>query len=282
MREQYYSQRNNKDDSTIKNLDLKMLSELFLAIYHHFYDKAYFEENIGYYNSSNGFHNEYFGKLGSDKDISSLLFRKLRKKEIWPIYNYINSYSEDTLFDIIEFCYDNISSPIYEKKQNHLGFEVDIIVKYDSLKGKNEFRDEVNKQLSDYKDGFELDKFGNIVSKTEKGLENIFEVEIPTEDEKIKSKIEESIKQFRKRGASLSERNDAVKKLADVLEHLKPKLQNVISKSDEKDLFNIANNFGIRHMNEKQKYNYDQSVWLSWMYYFYLSTIYAVLNLLEK
>jgi hypothetical protein len=48
------------------------------------------------------------------------------------------------------------------------------------------------------------------------------------------------------------------------------------------DLFNIANNFGIRHYNEKQKTNYDQEVWLDWIFYYYLATINTIIRLIKK
>jgi hypothetical protein len=60
-------------------------------------------------------------------------------------------------------------------------------------------------------------------------------------------------------------------------------LKNVITKNDEGDLFNIANNFAIRHDNEEQKTSYDRALWLSWMFYFYLATLhYAARKLLES
>jgi hypothetical protein len=46
--------------------------------------------------------------------------------------------------------------------------------------------------------------------------------------------------------------------------------------------FNIANNFCIRHLNENQKDNYDKSIWYSWKFYLYLSTIHTVLRLIAK
>lgn len=41
------------------------------------------------------------------------------------------------------------------------------------------------------------------------------------------------------------------------------------------DLFQIANEFGVRHHNQKQKQktNYDERIWLSWMFYYYLANI---------
>lgn len=51
-----------------------------------------------------------------------------------------------------------------------------------------------------------------------------------------------------------------------------------VTSADEKDLFNIANNFGKRHRNDKQRTAYDAGIWFSWMFYFYLSTIHVVLR----
>lgn len=64
-------------------------------------------------------------------------------------------------------------------------------------------------------------------------------------------------------------------------EYLRPKLQSIISSKDEADLFNIANNFSVRHHNDKQKNEYDESIWLSWMFYFYLATIHTIIRKLK-
>jgi hypothetical protein len=69
-----------------------------------------------------------------------------------------------------------------------------------------------------------------------------------------------------------------VRDLADVLEYLRPKVKALLTSADEKDIFNIANNFGIRHHNDQQKTGYEASLWLSWMFYFYLSTIHVLLR----
>lgn len=58
---------------------------------------------------------------------------------------------------------------------------------------------------------------------------------------------------------------------------LRDNIKEHMLRQDEKDLFNIANNFRIRHENEQQKADYD-SVWLSWLFYVYLSTIHLILR----
>jgi hypothetical protein len=62
------------------------------------------------------------------------------------------------------------------------------------------------------------------------------------------------------------------------LEYLRPKVKEFLTRSDEADLFTIANNFGVRHHNDTQKTGYDAALWLSWMFYFYLATIHVLLR----
>jgi hypothetical protein len=140
----------------------------------------------------------------------------------------------------------------------------------------------VNELLTLYKHPFMLSETGEILHKPEKGFERMFEADIPSSDENVYARVETAITRFRRHGASLDDRRQAVRDLADVLEYLRPQLKTLLNNKDEGDLFNIANNFGIRHHNDKQKTNYDAAIWLSWMFYFYLSTIHVVLRKLEK
>ena len=70
--------------------------------------------------------------------------------------------------------------------------------------------------------------------------------------------------------------------LLDVLEKLRPQVKAEMLRGDEADLFNIANNFTIRHFNEKQKGNYDSLLWHSWMFNVNLSTIHLITHVRER
>lgn len=87
---------------------------------------------------------------------------------------------------------------------------------------------------------------------------------------------------FRRHGSTIDDRRHAVHDLADVFEYLRPRVKSLLSKQDESDLFNIANNFEIRHHNEAQKADYDGNLWLSWMFYFYLATVHVLLRKIER
>ena len=51
---------------------------------------------------------------------------------------------------------------------------------------------------------------------------------------------------------------------------------------DEAILFDIINNFSIRHHNPQQKTNYDRDIWYSWMFHFYLATYHAAIRIIKR
>jgi len=277
MREKpYYSVRTGKNPLS-GSIDLPMLIKLFKTLYVRFDDEGYFQEDLGFYCVDAGF---VSGTLGHD--IEGVLLLELRKNNLHPIRSEIDNYSEDDLFDIIEFLYDHCSKPITRTYHNwsECGWHCET---FDRESGRAEYREKVNRILKIYKEGYELSSNGEILVLADNGLEGLLEAPLPSVDpENIEARIDAARQKFRRYRSSLDERRDAVRDLADVLEFLRPKLKGIITSKDEDDLFNIANNFGIRHHNEKQKVNYDKAIWYSWLFYYYLATIHAVLRLIAK
>jgi hypothetical protein len=66
------------------------------------------------------------------------------------------------------------------------------------------------------------------------------------------------------------------------LEKLRPEVKQEMLSKDEGDLFNIANNFTIRHLNPKQQGNYDSAIWHQWTFYVNLSTIHVITRLINR
>ena len=94
--------------------------------------------------------------------------------------------------------------------------------------------------------------------------------------------MQAAIRKFRLYRSSPDEKRDAIRDLVSVLEYIRPKLKGILTNQDDDDLFNIANNFGIRHHNDKQHTDYDKEVWNNWMFYFYLATIHMAVASLKK
>jgi hypothetical protein len=272
---QYYSIRTGKNNQGI-NFDLSTMIKLFHDLFIKLRGESYFDEHFGF-TCTDGYIN---GKIG--EHIEAFIFRKIRKENLWTISKYYKDYTEDDLFDIIEFLFDYISKPTegWNHTWNDCGMHWE---KFDQVEGRIMFRKEINELLIDYSSGFELSENGEILNLPEKGFEKLLKAPIPKHDEKnITKRIEFAVNKFRRFKSSENDRKDALRELADILEFLRPQLKKVLKTTDENDLFNIINNFGIRHHNNKQKLDYDKPIWYSWMFYYYLATIHAVLRIIEK
>ncbi|RZK27268.1 MAG: hypothetical protein EOO43_00155 [Flavobacterium sp.] len=272
----YYAQRNGKlEDSPLLNLQL--LKKLFILSYNKLSNNGFFQKYFGYYCVDA---DEVEGELGGD--VASVMFLALRKDNLWPIHNNIDSYSEDDLFSVIEFLHDYCSKPLEGDyhQYNNCGMHYHT---FDDVQGKLEFRKDVNNILTQYESGFELSVKGEVLSLLNKDLLPLMEATIPSNDEEnINSKLALAITKFRRHKSTLEDRRNVLRDLADVMEYLRPKLKDTLMSNDEKDIFNIANNFGIRHHNASQKVKYDKAIWYSWIFYYYLATIHASLRLIEK
>lgn len=268
MNRQYYSSRNR-----VKSLNL---DQLFLKVGHAF---SYFR-NLDYFK----------GELDiTERDIPINARHKAAFSINFEPFIAENTNSADVtesdIFDFLEFLHDHISEPgdwgtvVTDSNFNYEDYRA-----YDSKAGQSKFRKEVNRFLCDYRDGYELAEVGEILASGG-GLVQILQAEIvPYDEENVDSKVRDAIKKWRNRHLDLGERKAAIRELADVFEWLKKtkQLETVLSNRDESALFEIVNNFHIRHHNPKQKSNYDENIWYAWMFHFYLATYHAAIRLLLK
>lgn len=273
-RRNYYSVRNGMRPLE-GGFSLNDFKRFFRAAFDKMWEDGLFQEWFGYSCVDAG---DVDGKAGTDIDL--FVFRKLRVTGLWPIWEKLNGYSEENLFDMIEFLHDHASKGIDGNyhKYNQCGWHYN---KFDSRAGRDIFRREMNEILADYGRGFELSRDGEILTLAEDEFAPMLSAEIPhTDSLNVRDRVEAAKLKYRRR--SLSERRDAIRDLADVLEFLRTEAKSVLNSKDEADLFQLANNFGIRHHRKDQKTDYDSSIWLSWMFYYYLATIHACLRLIEK
>ena len=269
MTRPYYSSRNNPQKLTLTQL-YEMLQHLYLF----FRDKDFFLEKAD-------ITNKYLPEAIKHEAMFALKFQP------FPITKWSQEdVTEDHIFDILEFLYDRISAPGGpEWKTDETGWNFQGYDSFDKEIGQNQYRDKVNSVLSQYKNGFELTEEGIVLAKGEAGLQHILDADIVSYDEaNVDSKVRNAILKWRNRHISLSEKKEAIRELADVFEWLKKTkdLSKVLNSKDESALFELANNFAIRHHNPNQKTNYDETIWYSWMFHFYLATYHAVIRLLIK
>ncbi|RFS20218.1 hypothetical protein DVR12_21120 [Chitinophaga silvatica] len=270
---EYYAIR--KGFTKFEDISPQMFKKAFLLVYRNLFDAGYFQKYFGN-DCTDG---RIDGILGND--ISTAIFLKVGKAYDWPIFSHIDSYSDVDIFTMIEILHDCCSKPIdsHYHNWNDCGIHV---TKADDDSGRKEFRDVINPILKKFRN-LEISPKGEILECTEEGFEAIYAAPIPTNDEdNIKKKISAAIIKFRRATANLDERRDALRDLADVLEYLKPQIKGVLMNKDTNELFEIANTFGIRHHNVRQKTDYDKPIWHSWIFYCYLSTVHLCLRLIEQ
>lgn len=272
----YYSIRTGKNPLSA-GFDLEGVRELFKHQFVFLEDEGYFQEALGFECVDAGF---IPGTIG--QSLEGALLIELRKRDLTPIRQRIEVYSEDDLFDMIEFLYENCSKPILRHwhSWNECGWHCDT---FDRPAGQTEYRERINQLLALYDKGYELSIDGEILGLVDDGFSSLFEAQLPKADpQNIAARVAAAQTKFRRFRSSMADRRDAVRDLADVLEYLRPQLKTVLTKKDEAALFEIANNFGIRHHNSVQKTDYDEAIWYSWMFYFYLATIHAAVRLIER
>lgn len=273
---EYYSIRTGQRNGDV-NLTLDQFKKLFLSLYKKYDVLCYFQQAFGTWCVDAGL---VPGTLGPD--VNGAILLTLRKEDLWPVWERIEWYEEADIFDIIEFLFDTISKPIDGHYHNYsdCGWHYNT---FNKAAGQDIFRKEVNQILSIYGKGYELSAEGEILEFVEDGLAPLIEASLPTFDpENVEGRVQIAVNKFRRYRSSLEDRKNALRDLADVLEYLRPTIKNVLDSKDEADLFNIANNFGVRHHNRNQKTDYDQSIWCSWMFYYYLATIHACIRFRDK
>ncbi|MGA7563673.1 MAG: hypothetical protein WBW55_10745 [Desulfobaccales bacterium] len=269
MTKRYYSSRDK-----VKKLTIEDLYHRLQNLYLFFRDKDYFKEKAGITNTR---FPEQFGY----KIAIAIGFQPFPISE-WDFFDI----TEDHIFDVIEVLFDHISKPgEWVSMTDDTGFNYHDYDSYDDAQGQAEFREMANIFLCDYKTGYELDKNGFILAKGTHGLQHILDAEIEPYDEvNVDRKVLDAIQKWRNRHLNISERRLAIRELADVFEWLRKskKLDKVLKRKDEAALFEIANSFAIRHHDPKQKRDYDEAIWYSWIFHFYLATYHLVIRLLKR
>ncbi|MBN6150465.1 hypothetical protein JR065_08935 [Xanthomonas sp. AmX2] len=274
MSHTYYSQRIGTNPN-LSGLPLPDVIGLFIRVFDQLRNEGYFHESFGYECVDAG------DIQGLVKDIELEMLLTIRKKHLWPMHENAKIYTEDDFFDMVEFLYQHVSKPIDGDYHGYgdCGMHWNT---FNKMQGQAEYRNRVNTVLAHYVKAFEVSPNGEVLQKPEAGFEQIFDADIPAKDANVAERLKAAILRYRRHGSTIDDRRQAVRDLADVLEYLRPRVKSLLTSSDERDLFNIANNFGIRHHNDQQKTGYDASIWLSWMFYFYLATIHVVMRKIDK
>lgn len=191
-------------------------------------------------------------------------------RELWPFEDSIPGLDEEWLFTVIEFLHDHCAAPTNSRWHawDNCGYHV---CDADEDAGRKTFRDRLNRYLGGYAGGFVLSEAGEIWSSMPSGVVEVQPV--LTGEPSVDQRVRHAIATYRNRSATTEQKRDAVNSLAGILELQRGDKRLRLPTKDEGRLFEIANQFAIRHMNSSQRDKYDAGIWLDWIFVSFLNAI---------
>jgi hypothetical protein len=197
--------------------------------------------------------------------------------EVFKLPTLVQFHSDDQVFDLLELLHREVVSYPTEP-------DVWPSKAYDQPEGQRRFRDAVNPILARRDPPLEMDETGTIVQQTPEPFRRLVEQPLPENAPKreVVDRVADAVAHFRRREATTGDRRAAVRELADVLEFLRDDVKEHMLRKDEGDLFRIANEFALRHNKPETRRDFEEPVWLAWLFYVYLSTIRLTLELSRR
>lgn len=283
MDREYYNRRHGHVKGP-GNLLCSQLVELVIDSYQELLEEGYLQQAFGYYCSQRN--EDVKGRTGQTLQTQLLLKTGI---DLNKLPKQMQSFRESHLFSFIEFIFDYVAEPdemddLPRCNDPYCGTHYDPRGEHFSeAGGKQEWRERVNPYLRHYEGGYELSPEGEVRQLAPQGFEDLLEMP-PSEatPENEQDIIDRAIKKFRNGKSTRQDRKDAIGELYKILErHRKNVVKLTFTKTDNKVLFGIANEFTIRHYRDGQLDDYDDS-FLDWLFYVYLSTVHLVLELAHE
>jgi hypothetical protein len=132
-----------------------------------------------------------------------------------------------------------------------------------------------------YRLGESGEDIGRLISVTDDGRSELTERLLADHPQVATDPVAHSVSLFRRRGATFEDKRSAIVALAGVLEERRALLRQELLSRDESSLFEIANNYALRHRNENQRNEYAQE-FLDWVFWLYAATVELTDRLLRR
>jgi len=263
------------------SIDLDDLKRYFFQTYKYFDDRELFDVAFKGVWGVEGFSNKQYQVYPPSMAPTPEIFfiNHLESDDIYPIGKNYNYYNEEELFTVIEILYEHICS--YDFGND----------KFMKKEHQEEFATLINNLLKRYKNGYYLDeKQGFIMEQSNEAVNALLQTDIPkTINEGVVEQLQTAVKMFYRFNSNEESKKKAINILADILEPLREDLKDLLNNeyevnknSHDKLIFEVVNQFNIRHNNQKQLTEYSREIWYDWMMQYYTSVIVAYYRLKEN
>lgn len=209
-----------------------------------------------------------------DTQIASAIGHRIQ----WPLDSHSPQLrvSEPILFSLIEFFHDHAQRPrtSWWHSFNECGFHYQ---QYNRESGGVVYRWRMNEVLAAHGSMFRIAREGaqrgRLVRTFSAALDTTLEqVVVERREGSPEDEVANAIELFRSRDATAPTKRAALTVLANHLEPRRVRIRAATTKNDEVYLFDIANNFAIRHRNDHQRQDYGPE-YLDWLFVNYLGMI---------
>lgn len=273
MGRDYYNHRTG--NAHTPSLTLRDAAEMVAEAYRFVDQEGWLQRAFGYDCVDEG---PVAGREGNGFHKPFLLETGIRIENI--VADAIERSDEVFLFTLIEFVHEHVAKPVaggYRHDWNNCGMHYRQDDKFDVQAGRAEWRKRIDKALRYYDSGYQLAETGEIVRIPSDGMAQLLIAQVPSKTSPSnRDRVANAVKIFQRGRSTRQERKNAVRELIDVLEPYRAEVKTQLLKQGASDLFNIANNFALRHNNDLQKDDYDDT-FLTWLFYMYLATVHLIL-----
>ncbi len=267
----YYSQRESNSAGT-SELPLASTVRRVDLLVREFHDAHYFAETLGY---------ECVGAGPDEREGSPVpeLDRRVGKPHLWLAE--AGAWTKSDLCDFIEVFHDLAARPTRRSFHDYdCGWHPEA---FSQQSGQALYRWRMNQLLDATTLNLRLAETGEdtgrmvrrVPGELGRLIEDTLSQHTPTDDP-----VAHAIALFRDRDGARQDRRSAIVALAGVLEERRKLLKDRLLKQDEQALFEIANQYDIRHRNAKQHQDYGLE-FLEWIFYWYLATVQLTDRLLD-
>jgi hypothetical protein len=205
-------------------------------------------------------------------DPSAVLQAELGIADLWPLDESAPSWDRDRFYDLLEVFHDLVARPATRRFHdfNGCGWHYrDFALEPARIL----YRWRVNRLLARHGIPYRLaeggEDEGRLVATVDEARSNLVDLALAGDDD---GRVPHAIALYRARTATEHDKRSAILALASLLEERRDLLKDRLFSKDEGALFQIANEFALRHRNEAQKSGYDP-IFLDWVFWWYLATV---------
>jgi hypothetical protein len=215
---------------------------------------------------------------------AALLHDLTGRPDLWPLDTIELSVVPDAFFDLIEALYDIVSRPRNRSYHSYsdCGWHHS---DFSRQSGRSVYAWQINRLLDRSNLGIRLategEDAGRLIELTDDARSDLVQRMAERQDKATGDRVRHAIALFRNRSATEHDKRSAGLALALVLEERRALLKKELLSKDEGALFQLANEFAVRHQDGKQHGDYDP-VFRDWIFWWYLATIELTDRLIER